>query len=98
MQTVLSITGRHHRRSSVLKVYVSVLDKSKSKDAIKGLKSAGGYLRQEISSGFGLRYTPELLFEGTTPSIRRAIFDLLSKLAPNEVSRTFSGGGAPCGR
>ena len=30
------------------KVYVSVLDKSDVKEVIKGLKSAGGYLRREL--------------------------------------------------
>ena len=45
------------------KVYISVLDKDKSKETIKGLKSAGGFLRREIGSRLQLRYTPELVFE-----------------------------------
>ena len=45
------------------KVYISVLDKDKSKETIKGLKSAGGFLRREIGSRLQLRYTPELIFE-----------------------------------
>ena len=45
------------------KIYVSVLDKSQEKDVLKGLKSAGGFLRRELGSALGLRYTPELLFE-----------------------------------
>lgn len=45
------------------KVYISVLDKDKSKETLKGLKSAGGYLRREIGSRLQLRYTPELVFE-----------------------------------
>ena len=45
------------------KIYVSVLDKSQAKDVLKGLKSAGGFLRRELGSALGLRYTPELLFE-----------------------------------
>ena len=45
------------------KVYISVLDKSKSKDTLKGLRSAGGFLRREIGSRLQLRYTPELVFE-----------------------------------
>ena len=40
------------------KIYVSVLDKSDVKEVVKGLKSAGGYLRRALS----LRYTPELQF------------------------------------
>ena len=46
------------------KVYISVLDKDKSKETIKGLKSAGGFLRREIGSRLQLRYTPELQFIG----------------------------------
>ena len=30
------------------KIYVSVLDKSDVKEVVKGLKSAGGYLRREL--------------------------------------------------
>ena len=45
------------------KVYVSVLEKEKSKDVLKGLKSAGGWLRREIGNKLKLRYTPELVFE-----------------------------------
>ena len=44
-------------------IYVSVLDKSQEKDVLKGLKSAGGFLRRELGSALGLRYTPELIFE-----------------------------------
>ena len=46
------------------KIYVSVLDKSQEKDVLKGLKSAGGFLRRELGSALGLRYTPELILEG----------------------------------
>ncbi len=45
------------------KVYVSVLDRSDVDQVIKGLKSAGGYLRRELGSALSLRYTPELIFE-----------------------------------
>ena len=45
------------------KVYISVLDKSDIKDVIRGLKSAGGYLRRELGRALSLRYTPELLFQ-----------------------------------
>lgn len=44
------------------KVYVSVLDKSDVKEVVKGLKSAGGYLRRELGAALKLRYTPELQF------------------------------------
>lgn len=44
------------------KIYVSVLDKSDVKEVVKGLKSAGGYLRRELGRALQLRYTPELQF------------------------------------
>ncbi|MBO4914363.1 MAG: 30S ribosome-binding factor RbfA [Oscillospiraceae bacterium] len=44
------------------RVFVSVLDKTKEKDVIKGLKSAAGYLRRELGQAIQLRYTPELQF------------------------------------
>jgi ribosome-binding factor A len=45
------------------KVFVSVLDKSDVNEVIKGLKSAGGYLRRELGRALSLRYTPELIFQ-----------------------------------
>ena len=42
------------------KVYVSFLQEERAADAMKGLKSAGGYLRRELGSALQLRYTPEL--------------------------------------
>ena len=42
------------------KVYVSFLQEEQAADALKGLKSAGGYLRRELGSALNLRYTPEL--------------------------------------
>ena len=42
------------------KVYVSFLEEEKAADALKGLKSAGGYLRRELGAALKLRYTPEL--------------------------------------
>ena len=44
------------------KVYVSFLEDDKAADAMKGLKSAGGYLRRELGSALQLRYTPELVW------------------------------------
>ena len=40
-----------------------MLQKEKGKDVLKGLKSAGGFLRRELGSKLQLRYTPELVFE-----------------------------------
>ena len=45
------------------KVYVSFLQADRARDAIKGLKSAGGYLRRELGRALNLRYTPELNWE-----------------------------------
>ncbi len=45
------------------KVYVSFLQEEKAADALKGLRSASGYLRRELGSALQLRYTPELVWE-----------------------------------
>lgn len=42
------------------KVYVSFLEADRAKEAMKGLKSAGGYLRRELGRTLNLRYTPEI--------------------------------------
>lgn len=42
------------------KVYVSFLQEDKAADAMKGLRSAGGFLRRELGGALGLRYSPEL--------------------------------------
>ena len=44
------------------KVYVSFLQEDRAADAMKGLKSAGGYLRRELGAALKLRYTPELVW------------------------------------
>ena len=44
------------------KVYVSFLEEDKAQEALKGLKSAGGYLRREVGNDLKLRYTPELVW------------------------------------
>ena len=44
------------------KVYVSFLEENKAADAMKGLKSAGGYLRREVANDLKLCYTPELVW------------------------------------
>ena len=45
------------------KIFVSFLQEERAADALKGLKSAGGYLRRELGSALKLRYTPELVWE-----------------------------------
>ena len=42
------------------KVYVSFLQEDRAEGAMKGLKSASGYLRRELGHALNLRYTPEL--------------------------------------
>ena len=45
------------------KIYASFLQEDKAADGLKGLKSASGYLRRELSRALQLRYTPELVWE-----------------------------------
>jgi len=59
---MISVTGVDAADLKQAKVYVSVLDKSKEKDALKGLKSAAGWLRREVGRALTLRATPELFF------------------------------------
>lgn len=68
------------------KVYVSVLGETDvQKDAIKGLKSAAGWLRRELSQGIDLRYTPELLIELDTSIAHGAnISSILNKILPEQ--------------
>ena len=68
------------------KVYISVLDKDKSKETMKGLKSASGFMRREIASRLHLRYTPELIFEeDQSMEYGARMFDLLKKLEQKEA-------------
>ena len=67
------------------KVYISVLDKDKAKETLKGLKSAGGFLRREVASRLQLRYTPELVFEEDDSIAYGAkMYDLLRSLEEKE--------------
>ena len=44
------------------KIYISCLDKGDEKEIRRGLRSASGYLRKELSRALNLRHTPELIF------------------------------------
>ncbi len=44
------------------KVYVSFLQEDRADDAMKGLKSAAGYLRRQLGSNLKLRYAPEIVW------------------------------------
>ncbi len=82
VQGMITITGVDTASDlRTAKVYVSVYDKSRSKEVLKGLKSAGGFLRRHLGATLQLRYTPELIFEedhAVEHGMR--IFDILSKL------------------
>jgi len=45
------------------KVCVSFLEENRASDAMKGLRSASGWLRRELGAALNLRYTPELQWE-----------------------------------
>ncbi len=70
------------------RVYVSVLDKTREKDALKGLKSAAGFLRRELGQALQLRYTPELQFIGDD-SIRHGahILEVLRQVERTDETR-----------
>ncbi|MBQ9617101.1 MAG: 30S ribosome-binding factor RbfA [Oscillibacter sp.] len=70
------------------KVYVSVLDKSREKDALKGLKSAAGFLRREIGGALRLRYTPELQFFGDDSMLHGAqVLEILRRVEQSDAQR-----------
>ncbi len=51
---------------SYCKVYVSAMEGlDRAKEAVKGLKSASGFIRHEIGSRLSLRHVPSMLFEAT---------------------------------
>ena len=63
------------------KIFVSVLDKSDVKEVVKGIRSAGGYLRRELGRSLQLRYTPELTFVADDSIAEGAhILELIEKL------------------
>ena len=44
------------------KVYVSFLQADRAEGAMKGLQSAGGYLRRQLGNNLKLRYAPEIVW------------------------------------
>lgn len=51
---------------SFCKVYVSAMEGlDRAKEAVKGLKSASGFIRREIGSRLSLRHVPQMQFEAT---------------------------------
>ncbi len=65
------------------KVFVSRLGEQKDlKECIKGLQSAGGYLRRELAHRLTIRYTPELVFAADDSMVHGArISELLGNLS-----------------
>ena len=84
VQTMISITRVDTTPDlRYSKIYVSVLEEARSQDAIRGLKSAGGWLRRELGSRLQLRYTPELQFFMDDSIAHGAhILDLLNHVKP----------------
>ncbi|MDE7390478.1 MAG: 30S ribosome-binding factor RbfA [Lachnospiraceae bacterium] len=51
---------------SYCKVYISAMEGiDKAKEAVKGLKSASGFIRHEIGARLSLRHVPAMQFEAT---------------------------------
>ena len=70
------------------RIYVSVLDKAKEPEVLKGLKSASGFLRRELGHALQLRYTPELLFVGDDSIQHGAhLLELLRKEEEKDAAR-----------
>ena len=94
VQTMLSIT-RVDTTSDLryAKVHISVLEESRENEAMKGLRSAGGWLRRELGQKLQLRYTPELVFE-LDDSLKYGahMFDLLSKLEAEQKEKAGESG------
>ncbi len=67
---------------SYCKTYVSAMEGfARAKEAVKGLESAGGYIRREIGSRLKLRHVPTMIFEATdsieySANISRMLNDL----------------------
>ena len=82
VQQMLSITAVETAPDlRTAKVYVSVFQKENSREVLKGLRSAGGYLRRQVGAALQLRYTPELTFlEDHSIEKGTRIFDILSTL------------------
>ena len=92
VQGLISVTGVETTSDlRYAKVYISVLEKERAQEVLKGLRSAAGFLRREIGARLQLRYTPELVFEEDTAMERGArIFDILSTLDLQEDNNEVS--------
>ena len=87
-ETMISVTAVETTTDlRYAKVYISCLDKSRSKDVMRGLRSASGFLRRELGQRLRLRYTPELQFSEDNSIDQGAhILQILEELdIPDEV-------------
>ena len=68
--------------ASYAKVYVSAMEGMETaENAVKGLKSAAGYVRRELGNRLKLRHVPEMIFKATdsieySANISRILHDL----------------------
>lgn len=47
-------------------VYISAMEgMDRAKEAVKGLKSASGFIRRELGARLRIRHTPEIIFKAT---------------------------------
>ncbi|MEG1426279.1 MAG: 30S ribosome-binding factor RbfA [Oscillospiraceae bacterium] len=69
-------------------VYVSTMEgMERTLEAVKGLKSAAGFIRHELGSALSIRHTPQLIFKATdsieySANIAKMLNDLDSKQQP----------------
>ncbi len=73
------------------KVYVSFLQEEKAAEAMKGLSSAGGYLRRELGRSLQLRYTPQLCWAlDDSITYGAKMLELIGSLEVNRDEDTFT--------
>ncbi|MBE6911805.1 MAG: 30S ribosome-binding factor RbfA [Ruminococcaceae bacterium] len=71
------------------KVYISVLgDEKKTRDCVKGLTSAAGYLRRAVAGKLHLRHTPTLTFIGDDSIVSGThIMELIENVSKTEEKK-----------
>ena len=71
------------------KVYISVLgDERKTRDCVRGLTSAAGYLRRAVAGKLHLRHTPNLTFIGDDSIVSGThIMELIENVARDEEKK-----------
>jgi len=71
------------------KVYVSILQEDKAADAMKGLKSASGFLRRQLGSDVRLRCVPEIVWALDDSIVYGAkLLELINSLEVNQNDGT----------